>query len=85
MKKGFKCIDELGRIIIPKDARAELGWCKKKGDTPGTPITFKVDGNKLILESAEEPSCPFCGSKDEVFKYKNGSICIRCYNGIRKE
>ena len=38
-------IDELGRIIIPKDIRRQLGW--QEGD----PVVFVIDNGTLIMKS----------------------------------
>jgi len=46
---GTFTIDELGRIIIPTDVRAKLGWGEK--DT----ISFQfADNNALTLQLAEK-------------------------------
>jgi len=42
---AVKKIDELGRILIPKEAREAKGWAK------GTAISIYVDNDTIILDT----------------------------------
>ena len=64
-------IDELGRIVIPKELR------RKFGIESGDPIEIYVDGDKIILKKYQA-ICHFCGSADQVKSYKDKSICALC-------
>ncbi|HEY8424477.1 MAG TPA: AbrB/MazE/SpoVT family DNA-binding domain-containing protein [Limnochordales bacterium] len=47
-------VDHLGRVVMPKAIRRELGLA------PGTPIAIAVDGEDIVLEKYR-PRCVFCG------------------------
>lgn len=38
-----RCVDHLGRVVLPKEIRRNLKFCD------GDPLEFYVDGDKLIL------------------------------------
>lgn len=40
-------IDDLGRVVIPKELRRTQGW------EQGTPMEMFMDGNKLVMQSYE--------------------------------
>ena len=42
-----RTIDELGRVIVPKEARQAMGWDK------GTKIAIYVHNDTLVLETIE--------------------------------
>lgn len=87
MVKGLRKIDELGRITIPSELRRSLGWeCKGESNSGlGTPIKISVEGKRVILESAEEPTCSFCGGNVDVIRYEQGHICIGCFVNIKNK
>lgn len=59
-------IDELGRIVIPKELRNTLDM--KEFD----PIEIYVDGDKIIFEKYV-PGCVITGEMDDLVEY-NGKI-----------
>ena len=64
-------IDELGRIVIPKELR-------KKLDMPeGAPIEIFVDDNKISLMRYYE-GCHFCGGAESLCELKGKKICRSC-------
>ncbi len=70
-------VDELGRVVIPKELRKTLDIAEKDG------MEIYVDGNAIILKKYE-PSCIFCGSGTDVFSFKGRNICSRCLEEIKK-
>lgn len=68
-------IDELGRIVIPKEIRKTYSIGQKDA------LEIFVDNDKIIL-TKYEPACIFCGSADEVIKYKDRNICGECRKEI---
>ncbi|MCR8978724.1 AbrB/MazE/SpoVT family DNA-binding domain-containing protein [Brevibacillus laterosporus] len=65
-------IDELGRIVIPKELR------KTQGLTYGTPMELFVDEDQIILRKYE-PGCVLCGSVQNLKTHKSGKkICKKC-------
>lgn len=69
-------IDELGRIVIPKEMR------KKMDIASSDPVEIYVDGNKIIL-TKYYPCCSFCGSESDVSEFKGKKICRECLVQIK--
>lgn len=46
-------IDDLGRVVIPKEVRKTNGW------GPGTPLELFTDGDKVVFQS-------FLGERDKA-------------------
>jgi len=66
-----KKLDELGRLVIPKELRRAIGV--KEGDT----LKFELNGNTLILMKFES-SCLFCGSSEDLVEFKGKHVCAEC-------
>jgi transcriptional pleiotropic regulator of transition state genes len=64
-------MDELWRVLLPKDFRKALGWGNE------TKIAMQVDGNKMVL-SAESCLCFLCGGQDDLREVKDRYICKAC-------
>ena len=74
-------IDQLGRIVIPKELRDVLDI--KSGDKSGEgdPLEIFVDGKNIILRKYQ-PGCNFCGSLKDVKYIDNIHICWGCAKKI---
>lgn len=74
-------IDQLGRIVIPKELRDVLDI--KSGDKSGEgdPLEFFMDGEDIILRKYQ-PGCQFCGSVNDVEYVDNIRICKECAKKI---
>lgn len=71
-------IDTLGRVVIPKDWRDEIGL------EEGTEIEITKVGDKIIIEKYEV-GCTICGKSSDLFlKIKDKKICSKCLNEIEK-
>ncbi len=69
---GFiKKIDELGRIVIPKDIRRTLGVSN------GESLQFFLEGDTVVLKKFGE-ECEFCGASDNLTELKGKFICDNC-------
>jgi len=64
-------IDELGRVVLPRDFRSILSW---KAETK---VAIQLDGNKIIL-FAEPFLCFLCGGKENLRQAKDRYICGAC-------
>lgn len=73
----LKCIDSLGRIVIPKKFRDKLDL--KFGDH----LSISMDNNVLVMKK-HCPSCVFCNSSNDIINYKGKNICRKCQNEISK-
>ncbi len=69
-------VDELGRIVIPKEMR------KKMDIANNDPVEIYVDGDKIIL-TKYQPSCVFCGSVVAISDFHGKKICKDCINIIK--
>lgn len=67
-------IDQLGRIVLPKELRENLGIGPRDG------IEIFVENEKIILKKYI-PNCCFCGSDEDMSLYQGKLICRSC---IRK-
>ena len=70
-------IDELGRIVVPKEIRQRFGI--EKND----PVEIYVENECIILRKYT-PVCHFCGSTENISDYKNKCICASCVEEISK-
>lgn len=70
-------VDNLGRIVIPKELRRIFGI------EHNTPLEMFVDGERIILKKYGR-FCIFCDSADGIVEYKNQKICSRCLSKIKK-
>jgi transcriptional pleiotropic regulator of transition state genes len=67
-----RVLDELGRVVIPKDVRSELGI------TPGTTMEIHVTDRGILLRPYR-PRCMGCGTKEDLHEVAVGvRICRAC-------
>ena len=72
-------IDELGRLVIPKEIRRVYGL-----DT-GVGVDIYTDGDMVVLEKHKE-TCAFCNEhKEELHDFKGVKMCNECYNELKKK
>ena len=64
-------VDELGRIVIPKEMRKALDIDQKD------PIEITVEGTNIVLHKYEN-RCVFCGAIKPSLKYNGKLICSKC-------
>lgn len=69
-------IDELGRLVIPKEMRKKLGIANTD------PVEFFVEDDKIIVKKYL-PVCHFCGTDENVSEFKGKNICRDCIDEIR--
>lgn len=67
--------DQLGRVVIPKEWRDELGF------EIGSVADISKVGNTIVIKKYEE-SCIMCG-KEANLTIKNQKFCRECYNYIK--
>ncbi|MFW6311112.1 MAG: AbrB/MazE/SpoVT family DNA-binding domain-containing protein [Nanoarchaeota archaeon] len=71
-------IDDLGRIVLPKELRKTMRINKKD------PMEIYVDEDSVILKKYQ-PACIFCGNADDTFEYENKTICKDCLEKLEKK
>ena len=64
-------IDELGRIVIPKEIRKKLGIANND------PVEIYVEGERIMLMKYH-PACHFCGSTEDIMEFKGKVVCHAC-------
>ena len=64
-------MDPLGRVVIPKELRDELGM------NTGDPIEIARQNGTIILRKYTS-GCIFCGSDKDLIVFGNDYICDKC-------
>ena len=70
-------VDELGRIVLPKDIREAIDV--KTGDS----MEIYLD-EKMVFLKKHLPSCIFCGNTEELVEFKGSLVCSNCRNELTK-
>lgn len=70
-------VDELGRIVIPKELRTNMNINDKD------PVEIFVNGEQIILKKYE-PECIFCGNAENVVNYHGKKVCEHCMAQIAR-
>lgn len=65
-------VDELGRIVLPKELRMSMD-INKKGDA----VEIFIDDDKIVLKKYQ-PACIFCANADNVVYLKGKLVCKDC-------
>jgi looped-hinge helix DNA binding domain, AbrB family len=73
-------VDELGRIVIPKETRGQLYL--EEGDS--LEVFIDEDENKIVMKKYS-PGCVFCGTAKDVTYFKNVCICKECLFDIKNQ
>ena len=75
--KYTRCIDDLGRVVIPAEIRKNIGV------SMGDKLNVELDGHKVIITNAEN-ACAFCGETTDYLIVQNLPVCKKCANLIVK-
>ncbi|EKO1912208.1 AbrB/MazE/SpoVT family DNA-binding domain-containing protein [Clostridium botulinum] len=70
-------MDQLGRIVFPKELRRTLNL--EEGDG----LEIYTEGEQIILKKYA-PACIFCGEAKEVINFKGKNICKICLKELGK-
>ena len=70
-------VDELGRVVIPKEIRETFNIKEK------SPIEIYVDKGRIILEKATI-TCQFCGSEEKLKGFNGKDICTKCLKKLQE-
>ena len=71
-------IDELGRVVLPKEIRDVLDIKEKDA------IEIFTDNDKIILQKYH-PACIFCGDADDVVFFASKRICKSCVAKLKEQ
>lgn len=70
-------VDQLGRIVLPKELRSGNGIKKYSN------LEIYVDGDKIILKKYHR-GCIFCGEINGTVIFKDRILCGKCKDEINK-
>lgn len=70
-------IDELGRLVIPKEYRKIFGI--EVGDL----LDMTLSGDGILVRKVQH-ACVFCGSQDDLGLFKNHLVCDGCVTTLRE-
>ena len=77
-KKGIiRKLDELGRIVVPKEMR------KKLDIEVGTALEMHLEGDAIVIKK-DQATCVFCNSKNTASEFKGKQICDACLSEIAR-
>lgn len=68
-------IDNLGRIVLPKETRDILNL------EIGSPLEIYTDGECIVLKKYQS-SCVFCASNENLIMFNDKAICPGCMKAI---
>lgn len=69
-------IDELGRIVIPKEMRRTLEIAAED------PVEIVMEGDSIRLKKYQT-SCVFCGSSEDLSDFKGKTLCRTCLEELK--
>lgn len=70
-------VDDLGRVVLPKELRSTLGISEKDA------LEIYTDGEKIVLHKYA-PGCIFCGSIANAKYFKGKLVCNTCAGEMPK-
>lgn len=70
-------VDELGRIVIPKELRRLLDIAEQD------PIEIFTESDTIMLRKYQ-PECVFCDNAKDVVSFKGKNVCPDCLRAISK-
>ena len=70
-------IDELGRIVLPKEIRKNLNI------NPKDSVEIFTDGERIVLQKYE-PACIFCQNADKIVYFEGKRICTECLAKLKQ-
>ena len=72
-------IDELGRVVVPMEARFALGLKERQN------FDVYIDGDSIVLKPNNElPSCCLCGETNaKLVKLDHSLVCPNCISRIK--
>lgn len=70
-------IDDLGRIVLPTEARSALDW----NTETLLDIYCDTDTGEVCLKTHEN-QCIYCGATQELLEFQNRYICCACQKKI---
>ena len=73
-----RSIDELGRIVIPKELRNKMDMHE------GSAVEIFAQDDKICMRRFYA-GCHFCGEEENLIEFKEKLICNACLEELRKQ
>ncbi len=70
-------VDELGRIVIPKEMRTKMGIAED------TPMEIYVEGDSIVMRR-DISGCIFCGKTENTSDIRGKQVCRECISYIKE-
>lgn len=70
-------VDQLGRIVVPKEMRTAMGV------TYGDPVEIGFDGKTVYLKKACA-QCVCCGGEENLKEFSGQKFCKDCLAKLKK-
>lgn len=77
MKGIVRQLDELGRVVIPKEMRNVLG-IKARDD-----LELTIDEEKVVIKKVKR-SCAICGTEEDLIDIDSKSVCRKCAKKVKE-
>ena len=71
-------VDELGRIVLPKELRTILSINERDS------IEIFTDNDKIILQKYQ-PACIFCNNANDIVYFNGKRICAECVEKLKNQ
>ncbi len=68
-------VDDLGRIVLPKELRETMNIEEKD------PVEIYVEGEKVILKKYQA-GCQFCGDSENLISVEDRKVCRECVSEL---
>ena len=72
-------LDNLGRIVLPKEFREVLGM------EPKNDVEIKIEDDCIKISKFLPTKCLFCGSTDDLRSYHGKLVCTHCRTELGKD
>ncbi|MFA5561734.1 MAG: AbrB/MazE/SpoVT family DNA-binding domain-containing protein [Eubacteriales bacterium] len=73
-----RSIDELGRIVIPKEMRRHLQISERDL------LEISLDNDRIVINKYDK-SCILCSSTEHLLTFNDKQICLQCLNQLKQE
>ncbi len=71
-------IDELGRIVLPQEARTALGI------KPRQSLDVLIEEDSIVIKNTKGPTCALCGESDATLtEVAHNHLCGDCISSIK--
>ena len=71
-------IDEVGRIVLPKELRRMFGLVDNEDA-----VEIFVNEDQIVLKKYA-PSCVFCKTADNTIEFMGHKVCDKCIGTVQK-